>query len=855
MEHGTRNKKHFRTFIQSEATDNTPSVERFRAEEKQIKVRAFPIFVILALQNNDYLIPPIILPLNASLMFRNYLVSALRFLKHNKTFAGINLAGLSIALAASFIILLYVINEFSFNHSHKNRKDIYRVLNYYSEFKQVMAGTPFVLATALKNDFPAVSKAVNIRPVTVLLKLKEDIIPVISLGTQSDIFGIFTIPLAGGQTGETILDDMNSIVFSADLAGRLFPGEDPAGKEITAVINGKETMLVVKGVYEDLPLNSTLRPQCLVNGKWTLDPINKTFNATNAEVNWSFDFWQTWILLASGTEPGDIEKQFRDFEKKYMSGDEGRNYSLQNLDDLYLHSENVANTGMQGNLKNVRLFSLIALLILIVAAVNYIILSTAVSSARAKEIGIRKTFGAGNGRIGKQLLTESVIHVLLVLPVALILAKISLPVAGKLFETTLNIIPANVPVYIIIYILVTLLIGVLSGLYTSSFLSRLEVMKILRNTIQTGRRRQTIRSALIVLQLIIFCTFVSCALIIRSQYYFALRKDPGYYTKDILIIDLGRNFTGYSAFINNIKSNPNVIQAAGVMEGLPMQGSMSSMYPNFEDPSVKVKVEGMAVDYNFVNAMGIKIVEGREFSPDYGSDLTQSVMLNEKAVKELGITDPVGKKLGNQTIIGVVKDFNLHSFRTDIPPMTIDMTDKYIHQVVIQYSPGSLPGLLPFFESEWKKTAPDRPFTYETIESFIGSIYSSEKNLTTIISVFALFTLIIAAMGLFGLVLFTSRSRTKEIGIRKVFGSSGKKIIYSFLGSNLLLVLVSSAVSVPLTCYYMNRWLQNFAYHTVPAWWVFFVSLAVATVVVLATVYFHAYRASRTNPVNALRYE
>jgi putative ABC transport system permease protein len=291
------------------------------------------------------------------------------------------------------------------------------------------------------------------------------------------------------------------------------------------------------------------------------------------------------------------------------------------------------------------------------------------------------------------------------------------------------------------------------------------------------------------------------------------------------------------------------------MDGLPMLGSMSSMYPHFREPETKVKVEGLAVDYNFIKTMGIPVIDGREFSVDFGSDLTQSVILNETAVKALGITDPVGKKLGSSNIIGVVRDFNLHSIHTDIPPISIQMTDRYIQQVVIHYKPGTMNIILPVVEAEWKKVAPDRPFRYSTIESLIESLYSSEKNLSTIVSIFALFTLLIAAFGLFGLVLFIGKSRTKEIGIKKVFGSSGKAIVYSFLRVNLVLVFLASVVSVPVTLYFMTKWLNNFAFRAHISPWVFLTAFVISAFVVLATVFYHSYKASIINPVKALRYE
>ncbi len=790
-------------------------------------------------------------------MLRNYFKSAARFIRNNKLFASINLLGLSIALAASFIILLFVINELSYNQGHKNSKQVYRVLNYYVDFKSTQSGTPYALATALKEDFPQVEKAANSRYVRGFsLKVNGEWIPVSdAIATNSNIFDIFTIPLVNGAPENDLLDDRNSIVLSRSLAEVAFPGQNPVGQEITGLINNTEQVFMVKGVFEDIPENSTFRTRCLINSKWTLDPINTTFKITNADVNWTMNFWITWVRLSKDCNVKLLEDQFRSFEVKHISEKPPYQYSLQNLRDVYLKSTNVQNSGISGNMSNVRLFSAIAFLIILVAAINYIILSTAVSTGRRLEIGIRKTFGAVNSGIKNQLLSESVLLALIVLPVALVLMKISLPYAGKLFQTKLNIISSNIIIYLGVFLALTVIIGIISGLYTSSYLSRLKVVDIIKSTAYTGKRKQFLRSALIVLQLVIFSSFVSSTLIIRSQYKYALNKDPGYFNKDIILINLGRDFKDYSAYINSIKSNPNVIMAGGVMEGLPMQGSMVMMIPNFEDKTLKVKVEGLAVDYNFIKTMGIKILQGREFSQDFGSDLKQSVMLNESAVKQLGITDPLGKQLYGKSIIGVVKDFNLHSIHSDIPPLTIDMTDRYIQQVAVHYKSGTLPSILPMLEAEWKKVAPEKPFRYTTIEDLIKSIYSSERNLSSIVTIFALFTLLIATLGLFGLTLFIARSRIKEIGIRKVFGSSESSIVYSFLLNYLILVIAAVLVSIPVTLHFMTKWLNNYAYQTDISWFVFVFSFVVAAFVVLLTVFIQSYRASRTNPVEALRHE
>jgi len=770
----------------------------------------------------------------------------------------INVMGLSISLAVSFIILLFVINEFSYDHCHKNRKQVYRVVNYYKEFKNTMSGTPYVLAGTMKENFPQVERAVNVRYLRGFkLKLGDEFIDVRSpLATQSEVFDIFTIPFIGVPLNSDPLGQLNSIVISRKLADQFFPGEDPVGREITGLINNQEELLVVTAVYKDIPKNSTFRADCFLNGRWTLEPLNQAFGVTDMDLSWVWDFWNTWILLSEDANPAEIDEQFDSFERKYISEDPQVLYSLQNLSEVYLRSAGIANTGIAGDIKNIRLFSTVAFLIVLIAAINYIILSIAVSTGRAQEIGIRKTAGASISGIRNQVLSESVILSLLVLPLALFFMWLGRPAAEKLFQTSLEVIQANVILYLSFYLLLTILIGIASGLYASSYLSRMKVLDVLKQRVSFGKGRRYFRSMLIVLQLVIFCSFVSGTLIIRSQYEYAIRKDPGHYNHDILQVDLGRDFKAYDVFLSGIRSLPEVINASGAMDGLPMRGSMSHMQPHFQDKDVKVKMEGYAVDYGCLETLGIKILEGRSFSSDYGSDLEHSVIINETAVRELGIVDPVGQFLYDSTvIIGVVKDFNLHSIHTEIPPMDISMTDKYLFYILVHYRSGTLDDLVPKLESEWKKLEPDRPFSYSTIEELFEEVYAPEKNLGTILSIAALFTLLIAAFGLFGLTLFVARSRTNEIGIKKVFGSSESAIVYSFLRSNFLMGVVAEILSIPVVLYFLGKWLNNFPYRTGIGWWVFLVAFVVATLVVLLTVSVHAIRASRTNPVDALRYE
>ena len=791
-------------------------------------------------------------------MLKHYLKSALRFLKHNRVYTIINALGLSISLAISFIILLFVINEYSYNHCHKNRKQVYRVVSFHKDIKMTMSGTPYVMANTMKEEFPIVEKAINTaRLRSFKIRHSEQYINIRdAIATESEVFDIFTIPFVGSQLYDEPLEDLNSILLSRKLADQFFPGEDPVGKELEVLINNLEQVFTVSGVFQDLPRNSTFKADCMVNGQWELDYMNESSQVADMNVNWSYDFWRTWILLSENGNAASLESQFEEFEHKHINEDPNVQYSLQNLSDVYLKSAEIANSWPIGNLKNIRLFSSIAFLIVLIAAINYIILSIAVSTGRAKEIGIRKTAGASIRRIQTQILTESVLLTLFVLPLAVLFMYLGKPYAESLFQKSLDIIPGNIPIYILTYLLLILSIGLASGLYASSYLSRLKVLDVLKQKVSFGSKRKLFRSALIIVQLVIFCSFVAGTLVIRSQYQFALNGDPGYYNRNILQIDLGRGFQSYEALLHGIRSVPEVIDAAGTYQGLPIRSSMVSMYPHFRDEEVKVKVEGFAVDYRLLETIGITLLEGRTFSPDYGSDLTKSVILNETAVRKLGIENPVGQKMdSSSTIIGMVKDFNLHSIHTEIPPLKITLMDKYLYTLLVHYQAGTLEELIPKLKSEWEKIEPDRPFQYSTIEEVFRNTYSAEKNLSTILSMAALFTLLIAAFGLFGLTLFVARSRTHEIGIRKVFGSSERAIVYSFLKSNFLLVVVAELLSIPVCIYFLRRWLNNFPYRTGIGWWVFAIAFIIATVVVLATVYIHSRRVSRINPVDALRYE
>jgi putative ABC transport system permease protein len=791
-------------------------------------------------------------------MLKYNLKFALKFFMKNKVFALINLLGLSIALAVSFIIILFVVNEFSFNRYHKNRDSVYRVLNHYIDFNQTQTGTPFILAQTLKDEFPRVKEAVNVRNLGgFMVKKNNDNIRVSrAVGTSSGVFDIFTLPMINSLRSDGLLDDKYSICLSQSLAQKIFDDNDAVGKKLTAIINNEEQILTVTAVYKDTPENSSFRADCMVNGFWNIAPINKYYEEDNAERNWECLMWNTWILLDDKAFPNDIENQFRDFEAKYYDPSFKVNNSLQNLSDVYLKSDHIATHTSKGSMRDIMIFLTIAFLIVLVAAINYIILSTAVSSSRTKEIGIRKTNGAKPGQLRMQLLIESLLLTLMVLPIAVYLMFPGLPYAAGLFQKELHIIKGNMIYYVLIYIVLTLIIGLASGLYTATWLSRQNVLKVLKSPVVYGKNKSFFRAFLIVVQLVIFCFFVSGTLIINTQYRFALNKNPGFNNENILFVNIGEDFENYKPLLEDIKSNPNVISAAGADQTLPISGKGMIVVPHLEDENKMVTVVRMDQDFNFLQTMGISLSQGRYFSEHYGSDHISACILNETAVKHLGILQPIGHELiDGYEVVGVVRDFIFESIQSEVQPLMITLSDEYIEAIAVKYYPENLGMVLSQLKQSWEKHSPNNPFQYSFVGDLTKELYENEKSLITTATVTASFTLIIAIMGLFGLTLFVARQRTKEIGIKKAMGCSILQIVFSFIKINLLYVLIAITISTPLTIMIMKLWLNSYAERIEIEWWIFGLTFAIAAFVVVITVFTHSYRAAKVNPVEALRYE
>jgi putative ABC transport system permease protein len=793
-------------------------------------------------------------------MLKNYLRSAIQFLRKNKLFTAINILGLSLALSVSFIISLYVINALSYNHCHDNINEIFRVVNYNVEFKHTKARTPYVLASTLKQDFPQVEKVIQSRQIyDFRIKLNDEYIDIDhAVGTGSAIFDIFTIPLIQQSETKGLLDDKNSIIICESLARKIFFDQDAVGQSIEVTIANHSKVFIVKGVYRDLEKNSTFQAQCLVNSEWTIHEVNGNYKVDNADANWKIDGWITWVLLNDSKDVRLINEQLKTSMRKYFDDSNTDVYSLQHLSDIYFNKAGIINSGKSGNLKNIKLFSTIASIIILLAALNYILLSSTVSSSRAKEIGIRKSIGANSRSIQIQLFAESIMLAFIALPISLIMVYLAYPFAGELFDTELSIISNNLLIYIGFFFGITLLIGFASGIYSALFLSKLQVVNILKSKLHLRKRKLDLKAVLIVAELIIFCCFISSLLIIKSQHQFFLSKAPGYKTENILFLNVGWKFPHHAAFMNDVSSNPYVINVAGSVHTLPMKNKMTIMVSHYQEKDKKVVLELMAVDYNFLKTMRIQKIKGRYFNKNeqYSSN-QQPVILNEAAVKKLGLINPLGQKTDeNFIIVGVVKDFNLHELYSDIPPLFICIAPpEHLSQIAINYQEGHFNDVKVFLQEQWKKYDSEKDLEVSTIERITEELYIEEDNLSRIVTYASLFALLISMFGLLGLTLFIAKARTKEIGIKKVLGSSEYSIIGSFVIQNMLAVLIAGVIATPITWYFMQQWLSNYAYHIDVSIWYFLITLCIAAFTVLLTVGINSYKAATRNPVEALRYE
>ncbi len=793
-------------------------------------------------------------------MFGNYLKVAIRNSFRHKGYTAINVLGLAVGLACSFLILLYVLEETGYDRNHTDRSHIYRVITTENKFSIESPSSPYPMAPVLVQEYPEVEQAARIRRVSCEVSYEG------SYTYERDcwsadpaIFSILTLPLVRGDAS-TALSEPSSVVLSETLAKKYFKQDDPVGKVLTVLCHGTEHQLRVTGVMEDTPRQTTFRANMIVSLDIAAAFLDQIF--ANAGISpresWGTNSYGTYLLLAEGSDAAAVEARLEYLEEKYFEEWMDNTYSLQAMDDFYLHSDHLANCyTVRGDITHVYVFSIIALAVLTIACLNFIILSTARAASRSLEIGMRKIVGADKSDLIWQILMESVFMSMLALPLAVVLVEVGLPFVNELFRTELTASYVDNWVFTLAALGVTLVASSCSGLYMGVYLSAFRPIDALRNRSAVGESRITFRRVLVVIQLVIFVSLVFGSGVIYKQIYYATNQDLGFDRDNLFLIGLpdSETYDRIELLKAEIESHPGVMASSGTSVLPPTDSWSKTTLPAAFDSTVTIAVESILADFDYVGTLGLEILEGRDLSQDIDGAGSVSVLLNERAVKDLGIEDPIGYDLRGRTVVGVVKDYHIHSFRQQIHPLMIGIGADYFEGILVRLDPQGVAATVESLEETWTQFYPDEPFNYGFFDDELETLYLAETRFGNIVGCFTLMTIFVACLGLVGLSSFMAERRTKELGVRKVLGASETGLVAMLSRESAGLCLIASLIAWPVGHFAMSGWLDTFAYSTEIGFVVPLSSALLALLITIATVSFQAYRTARTNPVEALRCE
>ncbi|NOR88390.1 MAG: FtsX-like permease family protein [Bacteroidales bacterium] len=784
-------------------------------------------------------------------MIRSYLSIALSNLWKNKFFTSINIIGLSVALFIAFNVLVYLLYQFSFDKQHSKRDRTFLVQSYLEEFQVSRFRTAYPVAQALKNEFPEIEKACRYSKVRyVKLQFNNEYVNAANFYAIDDgVFDVFNIPLIDNASTKNIKLDINSLLISEKIAQKFFGDKNPIGESIQVQINDREFVFTIKDVFKNVPVNSTFRPDYLCNIDVSIYGLNKYYpneRESDMKTSWTRRNWYTYILLSENHDVQDLEKKLNGFVKEH--GGENIKTELLLQPFASLHNDHHI------YFEILIILLVLGLLVVFVAAANYIILSSALSIQRSKEIAIRKVMGAKPADIRKQFLGESIILALLALPFSILFFKLFLPIVMPILEIPIDYVGNHFYNYLPYFALLSIFIGFLSGAYVSYHLANISIVDVLKIKFIKMSSNSFFRKSLIIFQLFIVIILMVSVLTIRLQYNYSQKMEMGFIKDDIVLINFPNSFKKVEVYLEKIKNNPNIIASACAMKGPPTNSHMSVMISRFDEPDKKIRLEGMDIGYGFMEVFNFELIEGRYFSKEFATD-DKATILNETAMEMLGIDDPIDKEIMGYKIIGVVKDFHFHSLHHPILALNIKITDKYISQIAVKIKHGKIVESTEFLKQEWEALESDIPFGIQTFDETLSELYYNEKLYANIISFITLIITLIALSGLFGLTLFMTRTKQKEIGIRKVFGAPIASIRKSMIKEFTIQVLIAYVLAIPFSWFLMNEYLQQYAYQTPLKWWLFVIPGILTSAVVLATVLYFISKAARTNVVDVLMEE
>ncbi len=809
-------------------------------------------------------------------MISSYLKIAIRNLLKYRFISFINLFGLTVGLTCCLLITIYILNELSYDRYHENAKNIYRVTRDFNNSEGIVSlrlstvSAPF--GYYLPGDFPEIKKMTRLLDNgTTPTKYNDKIFNEKNVYfADENLFDVFTIKVLKGSS-KTALYNPFSVMLTEETAKKYFGDEDPMDKTIRF---SNQYDVKVTGIYKAFPSNAHMHPEMLLSFNTLKD--STIYGEENLRRGWGNNSFFTYLLMYDNFSPEKMIARFPAFIDKRMAGQEyvGQQASkftklgLQKLTDIHLYSHTDYEAEPNSDISRVYIFSAIALFILLIACINYMNLSTARSALRAREIGIRKVIGARRKELITQFLGESVLICWAAILLAAVITFFALPWLNKitgqelLFDTLLR------PGIIIVLFLIPFVVGILSGLYPALFLSSFQPVKTLKGLFKVGGSSISFRKVLVIVQFSIGIILIITTIIVFEQLHFIQKKSLGFDKERVVTMayttEVGRQ---YESFRNEILQNSafkSMTRSSRIPTGRLLDNMGAYTLNGDSLQPVVTDIKFVSSDHDFTSTFGIPMISGRYFSRDYGTD-TASFVINESSVKALGwknASEAVGKdfKYGNQRghIIGVINDFHFESMHQAIVPMIMVMfppSQSYYNNLSIKITGNNISSALSHLEKTWKKYFPETPVDYTFLDENFDRLYQAEQRQATLFTSFACIAIFIACLGLFGLSAFAISQRIKEIGIRKVLGADVSTIVTLLSKDFLKLVAIAALLAFPVAWYFMNNWLQDFAYRINMPWWVFIIAGVTAGFIALVTISFQAIKAAVANPVKSLRTE
>jgi putative ABC transport system permease protein len=791
-------------------------------------------------------------------MFRNYFKTTLRNLWKNKTYSFLNIAGLAIGIASAALIFLWVEDELTFNHNFANRDFIYRIMeNHHNEGKINTSGsTPGPMAQAVKTDIPGIKNSGRLSwTMDELMVLNDKSLKESGAYVDPSVLSMFSLPFIYGKPAE-VFKDLQSVVISETVARNFFGNENPVGKTIKMNANqgfSVDGLYTVTGVYKDFPQNSSYKFQ------W-ISPYVVFENKNDWMKPWDNNLTETLVELNPAVDAETINKKLAGYIAA-KTGTPSASCILFSMNDWNLRSQFTDGKPDGGNIKYVKLFSLIAVIILIIACINFMNLSTAQSEKRAREVGVRKVMGAGKNRLIVQFIGESLLMSFMAVILAIAIVYLVLPMYSTLVKKTLGINLFNIS-HLGWLLTVSLVTGLMAGSYPAFYLSSFNPIKVLKGIkIKTGGGVIFIRKGLVISQFAVSIVLIICTTIIYQQIQHIKNRDLGYEKDRLIMMDLqGDVKAHFGSVLSQLKATGLIEDAAmSLHDPLHINSYTSDFTWPGKDVNNKVTIHSNQVSPEYLSVLHMKIMEGRDFYQTPGAD-SNRVIINESLKKLMGKEGKPGGLISinstNLQIAGIVKDVVYNDIYAASSPLILFCHPKNANVLTIRIKPDvDLSEALSKTEAIFKTNNPSYPFEYKFLDEEFNQLFSTETLIGNLAGIFSVLAIFISCLGLFGLSAYTAEQRRKEIGIRKVLGASTEGLAGLLSKEFLKLVALSCILAFPISWWAMNNWLQDYQYRTTIHWWIFAIAGIVSLTIALITVSFQAIKVAITNPINSLRSE